>query len=77
MASDADFVKTSTGFSTGGATLEDVKLMKETVGDKCRVKAAGGVRSRSDALAMIAAGAERIGTSRGVQLMEEEGKNLS
>lgn len=77
MASDADFVKTSTGFSTGGATLEDVKLMKETVGDKCRVKAAGGVRSRADALAMIAAGAERIGTSRGVQLMEEEGKNLS
>lgn len=74
---NADFVKTSTGFSTGGATLEDVKLMKETVGDKCRVKAAGGVRSRADALAMIAAGAERIGTSRGVQLMEEEGKNLS
>ena len=77
MASDADFVKTSTGFSTGGATLEDVRLMKETVGDKCRVKAAGGVRSRADALAMIAAGAERIGTSRGVQLMEEEDKILS
>lgn len=66
----ADFVKTSTGFSTGGATLEDVKLIKETVGDKAKIKAAGGVRSYEDLLAMIDAGADRIGTSSGVKLLE-------
>lgn len=67
----ADFVKTSTGFSTAGATLEDVILMKKTVGDKAKVKAAGGVRTKEEFAAMIEAGAERIGTSRGVALIEE------
>lgn len=66
----ADFVKTSTGFSTGGATIEDVKLIKETVGDRAKIKAAGGVRSYEDLLAMIEAGADRIGTSSGVKLLE-------
>lgn len=67
----ADFVKTSTGFSTGGATVEDVKLMKDTVQDACKVKAAGGVRTKEDMDKMVAAGAERIGTSNGVSLMRE------
>lgn len=66
----ADFVKTSTGFSTGGATLEDVKLMRKTVGEKMGVKASGGVRSIEDAKAMIEAGATRIGTSNGVAIVE-------
>ncbi|OJF92652.1 deoxyribose-phosphate aldolase [Alkalibacterium sp. 20] len=66
----ADFVKTSTGFSTGGATLEDVKLMRKTVGKKMGVKASGGVRSIEDAIAMIEAGATRIGTSNGVAIVE-------
>ncbi|MCK4530523.1 MAG: deoxyribose-phosphate aldolase [Candidatus Marinimicrobia bacterium] len=66
----AHFVKTSTGFSTGGATLEDVKLMKETVGDELEVKASGGVRSYEDAMAMINAGATRIGTSSGVMILQ-------
>lgn len=65
----AEFVKTSTGFSTSGATIEDVKLMKATVGDKCLIKAAGGVRSHDDLIKMIEAGANRIGTSAGVSLM--------
>lgn len=68
----ADFVKTSTGFSTGGATVEDVKLMKETVQDKIEIKAAGGVRSIEDLHAMVDAGATRIGTSGGVKLMAGE-----
>lgn len=67
-----DFVKTSTGFSTGGATLEDVKLMKETVGDKAKVKASGGVRDYETAVAMIEAGADRIGTSSGVAFVSEK-----
>lgn len=66
----ADFVKTSTGFSTAGATVEDVALMKKTVGEGVSVKAAGGVRNKEDMLAMIEAGADRIGTSRGVSLMK-------
>ncbi|MFB5761644.1 deoxyribose-phosphate aldolase [Paenibacillus medicaginis] len=66
----ADFVKTSTGFSTGGATPEDVALMRKTVGDKLGVKASGGVRSREDMERMIAAGATRIGASSGVKIME-------
>lgn len=65
----ADFVKTSTGFSTGGATAEDVALMKKTVGDRLKVKAAGGIRTKEAMDAMIAAGAERIGTSNGTKLM--------
>lgn len=67
----ATFVKTSTGFSTGGATVEDVRLMKETVGDYCQVKASGGVRCFSDLEAMINAGASRIGTSAGVRIVKE------
>ncbi|MBO0476196.1 deoxyribose-phosphate aldolase [Vagococcus sp. DIV0080] len=74
VAASADFVKTSTGFSTGGATVEDVKLMKETVGDKAFVKASGGVRSLEDAKNMIAAGADRLGTSSGVTLVSGEGE---
>ncbi|MDP4098364.1 deoxyribose-phosphate aldolase [Paenibacillus sp. P96] len=66
----ADFVKTSTGFSTGGATPEDVALMRRTVGDNVGVKASGGVRSREDMERMIAAGATRIGASSGVKIME-------
>lgn len=66
-----DYIKTSTGFGTGGATVEDVRLMKETVGDTVKVKAAGGIRSLKTMLEMIDAGAERIGTSSGVKIMEE------
>ena len=69
MAAKADFVKTSTGFSSGGATEHDVRLMKETVGDALKVKAAGGIRTKEAFEAMIAAGAERIGTSSGSQLI--------
>jgi len=66
-----DFVKTSTGFHpAGGATVEDVKLMKESA-PKCRVKAAGGIKTASQALAMLSAGADRIGTSAGVAIIEE------
>ncbi|WP_053372857.1 deoxyribose-phosphate aldolase [Paenibacillus sp. FJAT-27812] len=68
----ADFVKTSTGFSTGGATAEDVALMRKTVGDKLGVKASGGIRSLEDMEKMIAAGASRIGASSGVKIMEGE-----
>jgi deoxyribose-phosphate aldolase len=67
----ADFVKTSTGFGTGGATVEDVKLMRRTVGENFGVKASGGIRSYEDAKAMIEAGANRIGTSAGVKIVEE------
>ncbi|OWA33270.1 deoxyribose-phosphate aldolase [Saccharibacillus sp. O16] len=68
----ADFVKTSTGFSTGGATAEDVALMRKTVGPEIGVKASGGVRSREDMEKMIAAGATRIGASSGVKIMQGE-----
>ena len=64
-----DFVKTSTGFGTGGATVADVRLMKETVGDDAEVKAAGGIRTYEDAVAMIEAGATRIGASSGVAII--------
>ncbi len=66
-----DFVKTSTGFGTGKATLEDIKLMKECVGDKVGVKAAGGIRHVEDALQFIEAGATRLGTSVGITVIEE------
>ncbi len=66
----ADYVKTSTGFSTGGATVEDIKLMRETVGPEMGVKASGGVRSKEDAENMVNAGASRIGTSNGVGIVE-------
>ena len=65
----ADFVKTSTGFSTGGATVEDVALMRRTVGEDMGVKAAGGVRDKETFEAMIKAGATRIGTSSGKNLI--------
>lgn len=67
----AHFVKTSTGFGTGGATPEDVKLMKKTVGDKLRVKASGGIRSYHDAIKMLEAGADRLGASSGVAIVSE------
>ncbi|HEL0568476.1 TPA: deoxyribose-phosphate aldolase [Streptococcus equi subsp. zooepidemicus] len=70
-----DFVKTSTGFSTGGATVSDVKLMRQTVGPDIGVKAAGGARSLEDALAFVEAGATRIGTSVGVTIMKGEVAN--
>lgn len=66
---EADFVKTSTGFNKGGATVADIALMRRTVGPKMGVKAAGGVRSFEDAIAMIGAGATRLGTSSGVLLV--------
>lgn len=66
----ADFVKTSTGFSTGGATIEDVSLMREVVGPNMGVKASGGVRSLEDVEKMLQAGATRIGASSGVQIMQ-------
>ena len=65
----ADFVKTSTGFSTGGAKIEDVALMRRTVGSSMGVKAAGGIRSFEEAKAMIAAGATRLGTSASVEIV--------
>lgn len=66
----ADFVKTSTGFSTAGATVADIALMRQTVGPDLGVKASGGVRSIADAQAMIEAGATRLGTSNGVDIMK-------
>ena len=68
---EPDFIKTSTGFGTGGATLEDVKLMKEHVGKAVKVKAAGGIRNAETFLDMIRCGAERIGTSAGIAIIEE------
>lgn len=65
-----DFIKTSTGFGTSGATVEDVKLMKETVGDDVQVKAAGGIRDWETCAAMIDAGATRIGTSSSLKILE-------
>lgn len=68
----ADFVKTSTGFSTGGATAEDVALMRKTVGDAMGVKASGGIRCLEDVKAMVRAGADRIGASAGVAIVKEQ-----
>ncbi|NLW40661.1 MAG: deoxyribose-phosphate aldolase [Tissierellia bacterium] len=72
MEAGAHFVKTSTGFSTGGATVEDVKLMKSVVGDKMEIKASGGIRDYQKAMAMIEAGASRIGASASVHIVEGE-----
>lgn len=69
VAAGADFVKTSTGFSTGGATAEDVALMKKTVNGKALVKASGGIRTNADALRLAEAGADRIGVGNGVPLL--------
>jgi len=73
VAAGADFVKTSTGMSTGGATVEDVLLMRSVVGDKALVKAAGGIRTAADALAMLDAGADRLGASASVAIVREIG----
>lgn len=70
-AAGANFVKTSTGFGTGGATIEDVALMRATVGDCLKVKASGGIRTRAEAIAMLNAGASRIGASAGVSIVAE------
>lgn len=70
LEAKADFVKTSTGFGTGGATFEDVKLMKETVEDNAKVKASGGVKDKKTAEKYINLGAERLGTSSGIAIME-------
>ncbi len=67
----ADYVKTSTGFGPGGATVEDVRLMKEAVGDRAKVKASGGVRDLTMLLALLEAGADRVGTSASVKILEE------
>jgi deoxyribose-phosphate aldolase len=72
LRAGADFVKTSTGFSTGGATVEDVTLMRRVVGDKAGVKASGGIRDLNDLRAMAEAGANRIGASSGVKIMNGE-----
>ena len=68
----ATFVKTSTGFSTGGATVEDVALMRKTVGNRCKVKASGGIHNAAEAQAMVDAGADRIGTSSGIAIVSGE-----
>jgi len=68
-ACGADYVKTSTGFGPGGATVEDVRLLAEVVDGRCKVKASGGIRDLASALAMIEAGAERLGTSSGVAIV--------
>lgn len=71
MMAGADFVKTSTGFSTGGATADDVALMRHVVGGELGVKASGGVRDFNDAMQMVKAGATRIGASAGVKIVEQ------
>ena len=70
LAAKADFVKTSTGFGTGGATYEDVKLMKSVVGDNAKVKASGGVRDKETAQKYVDLGAERLGTSSGIEIVK-------
>jgi deoxyribose-phosphate aldolase len=73
LEAGADYVKTATGFAGGGATIEDVRLMRSVVGLRARVKAAGGIRTAADAAAMLAAGADRLGTSASVVIMRELG----
>ena len=69
----ADYIKTSTGFGSGGATLEDIKIMKKAVAGKAKLKASGGIRNREDAMAYIELGVDRIGTSGGVAIVSGEG----
>lgn len=76
-AAQADFVKTSTGFGVGGATVDDVKLMKKIVGNAMEVKASGGIRDAKTALAMIEAGATRIGTSSGITIIQDYEQQIS
>jgi deoxyribose-phosphate aldolase len=71
LAAGADFIKTSTGFSTGGATVDDITLMRGVVGSRAGVKASGGIRSLADAAAMLHAGASRIGASASVKILAE------
>ena len=71
-AAGADYIKTSTGFSTGGATFDDIKLFKEHVGEQVKIKAAGGIKSIDDAIKFIELGANRLGTSRLVKIAKEE-----
>ena len=73
-AAGADYVKTSTGFAAGGATVHDVALMRKTVGDKLGVKAAGGIHTYAEAKALIDAGADRLGASAGIQILKEAGE---
>lgn len=70
VKSGADYIKTSTGFGGGGATVEDVKQLRAWVGDKIKIKAAGGIRTREVAAALVAAGADRLGTSAGIALVQ-------
>ena len=70
-ACGADYIKTSTGFGTGGATLEDVKLLKANVAPYVKVKAAGGMKTKADLFALLEAGADRLGTSSGIKLLNE------
>src|SRR5690606_17341076 len=74
QAAGADFVKTSTGFGSAGATVEDVRLMRQAVGAATGVKAAGGIRNAEALRAMVAAGANRIGASASVQILNELGE---
>ena len=71
-AAGADYIKTSTGFSTAGATFDDIKLFKEHVGDQVKIKASGGIKSIDDAIKFIELGADRLGTSRLVKIAKEE-----
>ncbi len=75
LAAGADFIKTSTGFSTGGATIDDIALMRGVAGSRAGVKASGGIRSLADATAMLKAGASRIGASASVRIVQELGGN--
>jgi len=76
VRSQAEFIKTSTGYGPRGVTADDIRLIRHTVGPACRIKAAGGIKDLATAMAMIEAGAERIGTSSGVAIMEEFLKKL-
>lgn len=76
VAAGADFVKTSSGFGSGGATVQDVKLMKSVVGDKCQVKASTGINNREICDAMIEAGAVRMGTSKGIYIVNDMEPNI-
>lgn len=73
LESGAEFIKTSTGFGTGGATVEDIRLIKSIAGNACKIKAAGGIKTLSQVKDMISAGAERIGTSSSLDIIKELG----
>ena len=77
LAAKADFIKTSTGYASRGANLDDIKIMKKVAGDQLLIKASGGVKTYEDAIEMIEAGASRIGTSRGVSLINKEKSNVN